>query len=67
MQHHTHNGHAPSHGVKVGIGTLAVTALYERMLEQPFDQLDIDPHFVAGFLHTALENVRDSELLRNRL
>jgi glycerol-1-phosphate dehydrogenase [NAD(P)+] len=42
MQHHTHNGHAPSHGVKVGIGTLAVTALYERLLEQPLDQLDID-------------------------
>ena len=42
MQHHTHNGHAPSHGVKVGIGTLAVTALYERLLDQPLDQLDID-------------------------
>jgi glycerol-1-phosphate dehydrogenase [NAD(P)+] len=42
MQHHTHNGHAPSHGIKVGIGTLAVTALYERLLEQPLDQLDID-------------------------
>ncbi len=32
MQHHTHNGHAPSHGFKVGIATLATTALYERLL-----------------------------------
>ena len=42
MQHHTHNGRAPSHGFKVGIGTLAVTALYERLLEQPLDKLDVD-------------------------
>jgi glycerol-1-phosphate dehydrogenase [NAD(P)+] len=41
MQHHTHNGDAPSHGLKVGIGTLAVTALYERLLEQPIEQLDV--------------------------
>ena len=41
MQHHTHNGHAPSHGFKVGIGTLAVTALYEQLLEQPFEQLNV--------------------------
>ena len=47
MQHHTHNGHAPSHGAKVGIGTLAVTALYERLLEQPLDQLDIDAYCAA--------------------
>ncbi|MDZ4852667.1 MAG: sn-glycerol-1-phosphate dehydrogenase [Pirellulaceae bacterium] len=32
MQHHTHQGYAPSHGEKVGIGTLAVTELYERIL-----------------------------------
>ncbi len=42
MQHHTHNGHAPSHGFKVGIGTLAVTALYERLLAQPLDKLDVE-------------------------
>src|SRR5204863_7822845 len=29
MQHHTYQGQAPSHGFKVGIATLAVTALYE--------------------------------------
>ena len=40
MEHHTHQGKAPSHGQKVGIGTLAVTALYERLLaaaDAPFD------------------------------
>lgn len=42
MQHHTHNGSAPSHGFKVGIGTLAVTALYEYLLEQPLDELDVE-------------------------
>jgi len=42
MQHHTHQGWAPSHGFKVGIGTLAITALYERVLERPLDQLDVE-------------------------
>lgn len=42
MQHHTHNGEVPSHGLKVGIGTLAVTALYERLLKYPFEQLDVN-------------------------
>ena len=41
MQHHTHHGHAPSHGLKVGIGTLAVTALYECLLKKPLDALDV--------------------------
>ncbi|MCX6904588.1 MAG: sn-glycerol-1-phosphate dehydrogenase, partial [Verrucomicrobia bacterium] len=40
MQHHTHHGCAPSHGLKVGIGTLAVTALYECLLQQPFEALN---------------------------
>lgn len=35
MQHHTHHGHAPAHGQKVGIATLAVTALYEELLACP--------------------------------
>ena len=42
MQHHTHEGRAPAHGAKVGIGTLAITALYERLLERPFESLDIE-------------------------
>lgn len=31
MEHHTHNGAAPSHGFKVGVATLAVTAVYEEL------------------------------------
>jgi len=42
MQHHTHRGKAPSHGFKVGIGTLAVAALYERVLALPLPELDVD-------------------------
>jgi glycerol-1-phosphate dehydrogenase [NAD(P)+] len=42
MQHHMHNGVAPSHGFKVGIGTLAVTALYERLLEKPLTDLNVE-------------------------
>lgn len=30
-QNHTHDGHAPSHGAKVGIGTISISALYERV------------------------------------
>jgi len=47
MQHHTHDGHAPSHGFKVGIGTLAVTALYERLLERPLDRLEVERRCAA--------------------
>ena len=42
MQHHTHNGQAPSHGFKVGIGTLATTALYERLFARPLENLDVE-------------------------
>ncbi len=41
MEHHTHNGEAPSHGFKVGLATLAVTAFYEQLLRLPFEQLDV--------------------------
>jgi glycerol-1-phosphate dehydrogenase [NAD(P)+] len=41
MQHHTHNGKAPSHGFKVGIGTLASTALYEYLLPLDLAALDV--------------------------
>ncbi len=41
MQHHIHDGKAPSHGFKVGIGTLAVSALYEQLLTQPIEQLSV--------------------------
>src|SRR5262249_9117416 len=42
MQHHTFNGKAPSHGFKVGIGTLASAALYQYVLEQPLETLDVE-------------------------
>ena len=31
-QHHTFQGHAPSHGFKVGVGSLATSRLYEQVL-----------------------------------
>jgi glycerol-1-phosphate dehydrogenase [NAD(P)+] len=42
MQDHVHNGVTPSHGFKVGIGTLASSALYEYLLTQPLESLDIE-------------------------
>jgi glycerol-1-phosphate dehydrogenase [NAD(P)+] len=42
MQHHTYRGRAPSHGFKVGIGTLAVAALYEYLFTQRLEKLDVD-------------------------
>ena len=42
MEHHTHNGIAPSHGFKVGIATLYISALYEQLLHHPIEQLDIE-------------------------
>ncbi|TWP28797.1 sn-glycerol-1-phosphate dehydrogenase [Apibacter muscae] len=56
MEHHTFQGEmakrfglypnqdeqAPSHGFKVGIGTLAITALYEVLLKTPIENLDIE-------------------------
>ena len=68
MQHHTHNGRAPSHGFKVGIGTLAVTALYERLLEQPLDKLDVDRLSAAWpdretWLQQARAQFTDAELI----
>ncbi|OAM89992.1 sn-glycerol-1-phosphate dehydrogenase [Termitidicoccus mucosus] len=42
MQHHTHDGKAPSHGFKVGVATVASGALYDYILRQPLDDLNID-------------------------
>ena len=41
MEHHTFQGEMPSHGFQVGIATLAVTRLYEKMLQTPMDRLDV--------------------------
>jgi glycerol-1-phosphate dehydrogenase [NAD(P)+] len=42
MQHHVHNGQAPSHGFKVGIGTLAVAGLYEYLLDGKLEDADVE-------------------------
>jgi glycerol-1-phosphate dehydrogenase [NAD(P)+] len=42
MQHHTCNRRIPWHGFKVGLGTLAMTALYEHLLTLPLHNLDVD-------------------------
>lgn len=41
MEHHQHNGRAPSHGSKVGIGSLASVALYESLLAFDMEELDV--------------------------
>ncbi|MBI5381240.1 MAG: sn-glycerol-1-phosphate dehydrogenase [Opitutae bacterium] len=41
MEHHVHQGAAPSHGFKVGIATLAVTAFYEQLMQLPLERLDM--------------------------
>lgn len=41
MEHHVHGGSAPAHGFKVGVATLAITALYEFLLNQPIEELDV--------------------------
>jgi glycerol-1-phosphate dehydrogenase [NAD(P)+] len=42
MEGHKHNGQSPSHGFKVGIGSLASIALYEALARQPIESLDVD-------------------------
>ena len=42
MEGHKHNGQSPSHGFKVGIGSLASIALYEAFARQPIESLDVN-------------------------
>lgn len=42
MEHHTHRGETPSHGFQVGVATLAVTRLYEKLLQTPLENLDVE-------------------------
>lgn len=53
MQHHTYHGQAPSHGQKVGVATVAVTALYEQLLACP--TMPIAPSQAAAKWPTASE------------
>jgi glycerol-1-phosphate dehydrogenase [NAD(P)+] len=41
MEHHTYRGETPSHGFKVGIGSLASIALYEALLATDIVNLDV--------------------------
>ena len=68
MQHHVHQGHAPSHGFKVAIGTQATTALFEFMLEQPLEKLDVDARCAAwpdadAWCRRARELLGDGDLM----
>ncbi|HNY41188.1 MAG TPA: sn-glycerol-1-phosphate dehydrogenase [Bryobacteraceae bacterium] len=56
MEHHTHNGAAPSHGFKVGIGSLASVAMYEALLEMPLASLDVRAAVAAWPDASALES-----------
>lgn len=51
----THDGVAPSHGTKVGIGTVLVTLLYERLLHRDLSVLDSEACVAALPSPTALE------------
>src|SRR4029079_14767026 len=42
MEHHSYRGTTPSHGFKVGIGTLASLGMYEALMQRDMDGLDID-------------------------
>jgi len=42
MQHVRYDGYTPSHGIKVGIGTLAAVALYEELFTRDFMDFDVD-------------------------
>lgn len=55
MEHHVHNGYAPSHGFKVGVATLAVTRLYEHFLAAPIEQIDIESCCAAWPSEAAVE------------
>jgi glycerol-1-phosphate dehydrogenase [NAD(P)+] len=42
MENHLNNGEHISHGFQVSIGTLAVTAMYDRLLKTSAGQLDVE-------------------------
>jgi glycerol-1-phosphate dehydrogenase [NAD(P)+] len=47
MEHHTYQGGTPSHGFKVGIGSLASLRLYEAVLARDISQLDVEAAVAA--------------------
>ena len=41
MEHYVYKGEAPSHGFKVGVATHFISWVYEQLLREPLDQLDV--------------------------
>lgn len=64
MEHHTHEGTAPSHGFKVGIGSLASLALYEFLMDVDWTRLDIELA-VAAWPDAAANEREIAELFPN--
>ena len=56
MEHHTHEGITPSHGFKVGIGTLASLSLYEAVFNLDIEKLDIEQAVRAWPTRDAVED-----------
>lgn len=65
MEHHTHQGGAPSHGFKVGIGSLASLALYEFLIAVDWTRLDIESA-VAAWPDAAANEREIAELFPNQ-
>ena len=47
MRSTQHRGELVSHGMKVGLGSIVSTSIYERLLAYPVDRLDIDRAIAA--------------------
>jgi glycerol-1-phosphate dehydrogenase [NAD(P)+] len=56
MEHHVHQGEAPSHGFKVGVATLAVTRFYEQLLTHDFGALDVNQCVASWPVADAVES-----------
>ncbi len=67
MQHHTHNGQAPSHGFKVGIGSLASIALYEALDELRQTDFDVEGAAKSWPDHAANEREIDELFPEDKL
>ncbi|MDR2385262.1 MAG: sn-glycerol-1-phosphate dehydrogenase [Tannerella sp.] len=56
MEHHRFGVQHVSHGFQVSIGTVAITALYEQMLDTPIETLDVEAACRAWPSLAELEN-----------
>ncbi len=60
MENLTYEGRYPSHGFKVGVGTLCMTAMCEEFLREDFSKLDLDLLCSSwGTLEDRLEEVEE--------